>query len=99
MESNVKLSEVVNLAKTTGVLGWFKINDASKVVANAKGTYQINTSIFMKNFVQKEFGDEIIFFGKKQLNVSKLEKSLLRFVGLNVSFFVGGKLFAGKLTN
>ena len=42
MNNSVKLSEVVELAKTTGVLGWFKINDASKIIANAKGTYQIN---------------------------------------------------------
>lgn len=97
MNNSVKLSEVVELAKSTGVLGWFKINDASKVVANAKGTYQINTTIFMQNFVQKEQNDEIVVFGKKQLNVTKLQKDLARFQGLEVNFFVGGKLFTGKL--
>ena len=97
MNNSVKLSEVVELAKSTGVLGWFKINDASKVVANAKGTYQINTTIFMQNFVQKEQNDEIVVFGKKQLNVTKLQKDLARFQGLEVNFFVGGKSFTGKL--
>ena len=97
MNNLVKLSEVVELAKTTGVLGWFKINDASKIIANAKGTYQINTTIFMQNFVQKEQNDEIVMFGKKQLNVTKLQKELSRFEGLEVNFFVGGKSFTGKL--
>ena len=54
MKTTVKLSEVVNLAKTTGHLGWLKINDASKIIANASGTLQINTTIFIQNFVQKE---------------------------------------------
>lgn len=97
MNNSVKLSEVVNSVKETGHLGWFKINDASKVVANAKGTYQINTTIFMQNFVQKDANDEILMFGKKELNVTKLEKDLLRFIGLEVSFYVGGKNFNGRL--
>ena len=98
MKTLVKLTEVVELAKTTGNLGWFKINDASKVVANAKGTLQINPTIFIQNFVQKEKGDEIVMFGKKQLNVTKMQKDLSRFIGLDVNFFVGGKSFVGKLS-
>ena len=98
MNNSVKLSEVVELAKTTGHLGWFKINDASKVVANAKGIYQVNTTIFMQNFVQKEKDDEIVMFGKKQLNITKMQKDLSRFIGLDVNFFVGGKSFVGKLS-
>ena len=97
MKTTVKLSEVVNLAKTTGHLGWFKINDASKVVSNSKGTLQINPTIFIQNFVQKEKDDEIVMFGKKQLNVTKLEKELSRFIGLEVNFFIGGKSLIGKL--
>jgi hypothetical protein len=46
MKNLVKLSEVVELAKTTGHIGWFKVNDASKVITNASGTLQINTTIF-----------------------------------------------------
>ena len=51
----------------------------------------------MQNFVQKEQNDEIVMFGKKQLNVTKLQKDLSRFEGLEVNFFVGGKSFTGKL--
>jgi hypothetical protein len=98
MKNLVKLSEVVELAKTTGHIGWFKINDASKVITNASRTLQINTTIFMQNFVQKEKDDEIVMFGKKQLNVTKLENNLSRFIGLDVNFFVGGESFVGKLT-
>ena len=94
----VKLTEVVELAKTTGKLGWLKINNASNVIANASGNLQINTTIFMQNFVQKEQNDEIVMFGKKQLNVTKMQKDLARFIGLDVNFFVGGKSFVGKLS-
>ena len=98
MKTLVKLTEVVELAKTTGHLGWFKINNANKVIANASGTLQINTTIFMQNFVQKEKDDEIVMFGKKQLNITKMQKDLSRFIGLDVNFFVGGKSFVGKLS-
>ena len=98
MKTLVKLSEVVELAKTTGQLGWFKINNASNVIANSSGTLQINTTIFMQNFVQKEKEDEIVMFGKKQLNITKMQKDLSRFIGLYVNFFVGGKSFIGKLS-
>ena len=98
MENLVKLSEVVELAKTTGRIGWFKVNDASKVIANASGTLCLNPTIFIQNFVQKEKDDEIVMFGKKQLNVTKLENNLSRFIGLDVNFFVGGESFVGKLT-
>ena len=97
MSNSVKLSEVVELAKNTGHLGWLKIKDASKIVSNAKGTLQINTSIYMQNFVQKEQDDEIVMFGKKQMNVTKLKKDLSLYQGLEVNFFVGGKSFTGKL--
>lgn len=97
MENPVKLSEIVILAKETGNLGWFKISDASKVVANAKGSYEIATTMYMQNFVQKVVGDEIVVFGKKQLNVTKLQKDLSRHIGLEVNFYVGGKTFTGIL--
>lgn len=97
MKNSVKLSEVVELAKTTGHLGWLKINDASKVISNATGTYQLATTIFMQNFVQSELNDEIVMFGKKQLNITKLENELKRFIGLEVNFYVGGKNFKGIL--
>ena len=98
MKTLVNLTEVVELAKTTGNLGWFKIINANKVIANASGTLQINPTIFIQNFVQKEKGDEIVMFGKKQLNVTKMQKDLSRFIGLDVNFFVGGKSFVGKLS-
>ena len=98
MENSVKLSEVVALVKENGHLGWIKINDAKKVVANASGTLQLNTTMFIQNFVQKEVCDEIVMFGKKQLNVTKLEKELSRFIGLDVNLFVGGKSFNGILS-
>ena len=77
----VKLTEVVELAKTTGHLGWFKINNANKVIANASGNLQINPTIFIQNFVQKEKGNEIVMYGKKQLKVTKMQKELSRFNG------------------
>ena len=97
MENTVKLSEVVCLAKETGVIGWLKIKEASKVISNASGNYSLNPTIYMQNFVQKELGDEIVMFGKKQFNVTKLEKELTRFIGLEVSFYVGGINFNGIL--
>ena len=90
MKNTVKLSEVLELAKSTGHLGWFKI-------AIPKGTLQISTTIFMQNFVQKDLNDEIVMFGKKQLNITKMQNHLSKYIGRQVNFFVGDKSFNGKL--
>ena len=95
----IELMDIISKVKETGVLGWIKINDASKIVSNSNGTYSINTTIYMQNFVQKEEGDEIVMFGKKQLNITKLEKDLRKYIGLEVNIYVGGVSFCGKLIN
>lgn len=95
----VELMDVLSTAKKTGVLGWLKIKDASKIVSNSSGTYSINPTIYIQNYVQKEDGDEIVMFGKKQLNITKLEKDLKKYIGMDVNFFIGGISFSGILLN
>jgi len=95
----VELMDVLSEAKKTGVIGWLKIKDSSKIVSNSSGTYSINPTIYIQNYVQKEVGDEILMFGKKQLNITKLEEDLKKYIGMDVSFFVGGISFNGVLLN
>jgi hypothetical protein len=93
----ILLQDVLAKVRENGHLGWIKIVDASKVVSNASGNYQINPTIFKQKNVNKEVGDEILIFDNKQLNITKLEKDLNKYLGLEVNLFVGGNDFNGYL--
>ena len=95
----IELQNVISLVRENGHLGWIKINNASKVISNASGIYQINPTIYKQKYVNHEKEDEVLIFDNKKLNISKLEKDLKKYIGLSVNFYVGGKSFCGILKN
>jgi len=85
----VKLTDIISKVRENGHIGWIKVVDASKIVSNTSGYYQIANTIFKQKFVNKSDGDEILTFGNKQINITELENELSRFNGLEINIFAG----------
>jgi len=95
MENTVKLSEVLNSVRKNGHLGYIKILKPK----NQPKVKQIDLSItlFKKKYVNKVVGDEILTFDNKELNITELENILKRYIGNEVSLFIGNVSYKGLL--
>lgn len=97
MENTVKLSEVLNSVRKNGHLGFIKIIKPK----NQPKVKQLDlaTTLFKKKYANKVVGDEILTFDNKELNITELENILKRYIGNEVSLFVGNVSFNGKLVS
>lgn len=69
------------------------------MIANAKGAFQVNTDIYYSGRVcAQQEGDQIVAFGKKNLNVDELRRTLEQFIGKGyVTIRVKSRILKGEL--
>ena len=97
MKKYVVISDVLLAVRENGHLGYIKIMEP-KSIPGVK-TLSIASTLFKKSYVNKNEGDEILIFGKEELNITKFEEKLTRHTGDVVNLFVGGVSFYGKLVD
>lgn len=95
MKNTVELSDVLSLVRENGHLGYIKIIKP-KNMPDVK-ELGIATTLFKKSYIERQGGDEILNFGKKQLNITEIENILKRHVGNEVRMFIGNTSFNGIL--
>ena len=97
MRKYVVLSDILLAVRDNGHLGYIKIMKPK----NIPGVNQLSlaVTIFKKRYVNKKEGDEILIFGKEELNITKLEDKLTIHTGDVVNIYAGGRSFYGKLVD
>lgn len=101
MKNTISISTIIENAVNNREIPYhIALDDASQMVANAKGAYQINPDTFYSGRVRAyQEGDQIITFGKKNLNVDELRRSMEQFIGKgSVTILVKSGIIKGELT-
>lgn len=82
MKKTISISTIIDNAVNNCEIPYIiELDDASKMFANARGSYSINSTIYYSGRVRAyQDGDQIITFGKKKLNVDELRRELEQFI-------------------
>lgn len=100
MKNTISISTIIENAVNNREIPYhIALDDASQMFANTKGAYLINPDTFYSGRVRTyQDGDQIIAFGKKNLNVDELRRSLEQFIGKgSVTIWVKSQILKGNL--
>ena len=100
MKNTIPISTIIaNAVNNHEIPYHITLDDASRMIANAKGSYLINPNIYYSGRVRAyEDGDQIITFGKKNLNVDELRRVLEQFIGKgSVTIWVNNRILKGEI--
>lgn len=78
------IQEIINeIRNTQSIIVYVELKDASRMVANAKGSMTFNGSLYSKVMAdRRDANDEVIAtFNDKQTNLTELERDLRTLVG------------------
>lgn len=100
MKNTISISTIIENAVNNREIPYhIALDDASPMFAEAKGSYLINPDTYYSGRVRAyQDGDQIIVFGKKNLNVDELRRVLEQFIGKgSVSIWVKSRILKGNL--
>ena len=100
MKNTISISTIIENAVNNREIPYhISLDDASRMIANAKGAYQVNSDIYYSGRVRAyQDGDQIVSFGKKNLNVDELRRILEQFIGKgSVTIWIKNRIFKGEL--
>lgn len=100
MKNTISISTIIENAVNNREIPYhISLDNASRMIANAKGSFQVNPDIFYSGRVGAyQEGDQIVSFGKKNLNVDELRRVMEQFIGKgSVTIRVKSKILKGEL--
>lgn len=99
MKNTISISTIIENAVNNREIPYISLDDASRMFADAKGAFQVNPDIYYSGRVcAQQEGDQIVAFGKKNLNVAELRRALEQFIGKgSVTIRVKSRILKGEL--
>lgn len=101
MKNMISISSIIENAVNEREIPYrISLNDASRMFTNAKGSYDINPTLYYSGRVRAyQDGDRVISFpSKRRLNLDELRRILEQFVGKGpVEIRVNGRIIKGEL--
>lgn len=100
MKNTISISTIIENAVNNREIPYhISLDDASRMIANANGAFQVNPDIYYSSRVcAQQEGDQIVAFGKKNLNVDELRRVLDQFIGKGtVTIRVKNQILKGEL--
>lgn len=95
----MKLSEILNEARTGSFIFKVAVKDASKVIANSNGELGFASTIFQKKYANRYEGDEIVpaLNGSKETNVTELKNVIVNHADLEMIIHIGKINYEGLI--
>lgn len=100
MKNTISISSIIGNAVNNREIPYhIELDDASQMITNAKVAFQVNPDIYYSDRVGAyQDGDQIVVFGKKNLNVDELRRALEQFIGKgSVTIWVKNRIIKGEL--
>lgn len=100
MKNTISISTIIENAVNNREIPYhISLDDASRMFADVKGAFQVNPDIYYSGRVcAQQEGDQVVAFGKKNLNVDELRRVMEQFIGKgSVTIRVKSKILKGEL--